>query len=285
MKLSLSTGSLMPYPLRSIFALAKEAGFDGLELVLSVEVFFRGGEYVRCLVEEYEMPVLSLHPPIPAILCSDAHKVIPWQVELARRLDCPVIVLHTPKATRWNAKAGRSYLETVLAFRRQMEGSGIKLALENRAFYTEKDGDFLLCDLRDLREFADRYDLAMVLDTSHVGTSLYELDEAWPLFDGRLANVHLSDVQEPMPFFSNMALLDAVLRYHQMPGEGRLPLADFLRSLAANAYQGPITLEVTPFAMGTWWPPLVRRNLKKFMYYIRDILSRGKACLAPTVKL
>ena len=64
MRLSLSTGCLYCYPLKSVFRLAKEAGFHGLELVISPEVVLRGSGYVKTLIERYGLEVCSMHPPL-----------------------------------------------------------------------------------------------------------------------------------------------------------------------------------------------------------------------------
>ena len=64
MQISLSTACLYIYPLRKIFEIAQRVGFDGVELVISPEVEWRGGEYIRRLSDEYALPILSVHPPL-----------------------------------------------------------------------------------------------------------------------------------------------------------------------------------------------------------------------------
>ncbi len=272
LKLSLSTGSLYLYPLHTIFKMAKEAGFSGVELVAGPEVLLRGGKYVRELSERYALPILSLHPPLPPFSELDVKIIAPWLVELAWEVHCPLVILHTPKVIDLNGKLGRSYLETVVKSRWRVEGTATKIAIENRVFSREQDWDYALGDLRELRAFADEHDLALVLDTAHAGTSTYSLTEAYRFFDGRLANVHLSDIRYVPPLL-DIPRLHNSLKHHQMPGCGWLPLVGFLRELVVNGYSGPVTLEVSPLALGIWWPPRVRHNLIRYMTYIEEALA------------
>lgn len=64
MKISLSTGSLFGYRLEAIFAIARELGFDGIELSPGREVVSRGRAYLEDLFARYELPIFGLHPPM-----------------------------------------------------------------------------------------------------------------------------------------------------------------------------------------------------------------------------
>jgi len=145
----------------------------------------------------------------------------------------------------------------------------VRISIENRAFFRPRDQHYVLGDLRELRAFADELDLPMVLDTSHAATSSYSLAEAYDIVADRLVNVHLSDLRPP-PWPLNAPCLHTYLKHHQIPGDGQLPLADFLGRLAADGYCGPITLEISPVALRIWWPPDVKRQLARSVAYVRQ---------------
>jgi sugar phosphate isomerase/epimerase len=270
MELSLSTGCIYIYPLRSIFSIAREAGFAGVELVVSPEVELRGGRYVRRLAESYGLTIFSLHPPIlPFPGWSDYRTVVPRLVDLALEAGARYVVLHPPNALSLADGRGRSYVEALTEGLQRTEGTGLRIAIENRAFFRPQDRRYVLGDLWELRAFADELDLPMVLDTSHAATSSYSLAETYHILADRLVNVHLSDLRSP-PWPLDVSYLHTYLKHHQIPGDGQLPLADLLNRLAADAYCGPITLEISPVALHIWWPPSVKSQLARCVTYVRQ---------------
>ena len=68
------------------------------------------------------------------------------------------------------------------------------------------DRSYALTPLEELRTFADRYDMGVVLDTTHAKTAGDNLLQAWQTLNGKLANVHLSDMggQHPLPSVSRV---------------------------------------------------------------------------------
>ena len=269
-ELSLSTGCIYIYPLRSIFNIARECGFAGVELVVGPEVELRGGRYVRGLAESYGLTIFSLHPPIlPFPGWSDYRTVVPRLIDLALEVGARYVVLHPPNAPSLADGRGRRYVEALREGLQRTEGASLRIALENRAFFRPRDRDYVLGDLRELRAFADELDLPLVLDTSHAATSSYSLAEAYHLFADRLVNIHLSDLRSP-PWPLSTPSLHTFLKHHQIPGDGQLPLADFLSRLAADGYCGPITLEISPVVLRIWWPPGVKSQLARCVAYVRQ---------------
>ena len=269
MQLSLSTGSIYIYPLRSIFSIAKESGFAGVELVVSPEVELRGGRYFRRLAESYGLTIFSLHPPIlPFPGWADYRTAVPRLIDLALETGAKYVVLHPPNAHSLADERGQCYLEALTDGLRRTEGADLRIAIENRAFFRSSDRRYALSDLRELRAFADELDLPMVLDTSHAATTSYSLAEAYHILGDRLVNVHFSDMRSP-PWPFRTPYLHTYLKHHQIPGDGQLPLADLLERLAADGYYGPITFEISPIALRIWWPPSVKRQLACCVAYVR----------------
>ncbi len=238
-------------------------------MVVSPEVELRGGSYIRRLAESYGLTVFSLHPPIlPFPGWADYRVAVPRLIDLALEVGVGHIVLHPPDAHSLADGRGRHYMEALTEGLQRIEGTDLRIAIENRAFFRSQDQRYVLGDLRELRAFADELDLPMVLDTSHAATSTYSLAEAYPLLADRLVNVHLSDMRSP-PWPLSGWYLHTYLKHHQIPGDGQLPLANLLSNLAADGYCGPITLEISPVALRIWWPPGVTGQLGRCVAYVR----------------
>jgi len=277
LKLSLSTGTLYIYPLRAVMRWARAAGFAGVELVVNPEAIGRGGRAVARLAAEEGIEILTAHPtvvPLPGWREKSAGG-LDRTLALAHEAGAGLVVTHTPRGTSLEEGEG-------LAFRQQIEHllpglrvNGLRLAVENKAARTTADAGYALTPLHRLRDFADRYDLDLVLDTTHAGASGEDLMRARQVFGPRLANVHLSDVGGLLARLPIHRLRSA-MGEHRFPGAGGLPLASLLADLDGDGYAGPVTLEVNPFALRFWWPPAVRRRLAEAAAWIRAAAKNGE---------
>ncbi len=268
--LSFSTGTLYHFPLDTTFRLVRQAGFDGVELVLGPEVIVRGAGHVRRLSRKYALPVLSVHPPIvPYPGQGHPARLLPQLIPLAEQVDCDLIVLHTPKTESVDDPRWQEFVAAVL---RERAGTGIRVSLENGGIFRDGDKRYVLHDSHRLRAFADRHDLPLTFDTSHAGTGDRDLIESYEAVCGRVVNVHLSDLAHH-PLFPDWPPLYTFFRHHQLPGEGILPLAEFVRVLVASDYSGPLTLEVSPVALKAWSPSRVREGLAKVIASVRRMLG------------
>jgi sugar phosphate isomerase/epimerase len=275
LRICLSTASLYLYPLRLIFTLAKDTGFEGLELVLGPEVMFRGADYVRRLAQQYALPIASLHPPmIPIPGWREHHKLLPQMAPLARDLACKLIVIHAPKALSLVEGTGREYSVAVQACTKELREGSPRLCVENQAVFRPGDREYVLSTPASLYRFAEDHDLALTLDTAHAASFPYDLLQAYETLAGRLANVHLSDFRPELsipPWFN----LQSYFKHHQMPGDGDLPLIPLLERLKADSYQGLVTLEVSPVALEAWHPRRARENLRRCLEYVNAALGRS----------
>jgi sugar phosphate isomerase/epimerase len=274
-KFSLSTGTLYIYPLRTVFRWARKAGFDGVELVVNPEAIARGGRAVRELAATEGVEIFSVHPsvvPLPGWRERHGGRESTWQ--LAQATGAGVVVLHVPRSATLDAGEGLAFRQQIERWQPRLAGSNLRLAVENKTIRSEKDRCYALSPLDRLRAFADRYDLGLVLDTTHAATSGDDLRRARQTFGERLSNVHLSDLDgrlSRLPFKQVSTLLGE----HRFPGEGDLPLADLLVDLAGSGYDGPVTLEVRPQELRLWWPPAVRRRLAQAAAWMRRAAGPG----------
>ena len=251
------------------FSLARDAGFEGVELVVGPEVALRGAGYVRRLVQDY-LPVLSVHPPIlPYPSRNRPAAMLPYLVSLAERVNCGLVVLHTPKVVH-TEDPGWSDFVSALHGCRQKANPGVQISLENSGFFRPCDSRYILHDLRKLRAFADHLGLPLTFDTAHAGTSPYELSEAYTLVQDRVVNIHFSDLVHRR-IFPDWPPLYTLFRHHQKPGDGVLPLADFMRVALGSGYSGTFTVEVSPTALRAWRPSQVRKALTALVGNIRQM--------------
>jgi sugar phosphate isomerase/epimerase len=270
LKFSLSTGTLYPYPLRHVFRWARAAGFDGVELVVNPEAILRGGQGTRQLAMEEGIEILSVHPtlvPLPG--WRERHGGFGPTVRWAQEAGVGLVVFHIPRSEGLDAGVGLEFTKRIEGWQARLSGTATRLALENKAVRTEAERRYALSPLDRLRAFADRHDLGLVLDTVHAGTSGEDLQDAWRTFEGRLVNVHVSDLGGHLPLGSN-PFVQRALGEHRFPGAGTLPLAELLGSLYSTGYEGPVTLEVNPVAMRFWWPPAVRLRLSRALTWMEQ---------------
>jgi sugar phosphate isomerase/epimerase len=278
MRVSLSTGSLYVYPLRWIFALAKRAGFDGVELVISPEVDWRGPAYVKKLSDEFPLPVLTVHPPLYSYpgwsAVNDSYApIMDKAVALTEAVGARLMVVHTPRALDYADEVGKAFVDKVVAARNSINGSGLRLGLENGAKFSGRDERYILRALPELREFAEKNNLSMTLDTAHIGTCELDLLDSLQWFDGRVANVHLSDLREVPHWLRSQPRLHSYFRQHQFPGTGTLPLKQFLRELKRRNYQGTITYELSPLVVDAFTPWRVEKKLRAAVEFVRTSIE------------
>jgi sugar phosphate isomerase/epimerase len=258
------------YPLQTVFRWARAAGFDGVELDVSAEAIVRGGHYVRNLALAEGVEVLTVHPtvvPLPG--WRERRGGMERTIRLAQEIGASAVVMHTPRSESLDDGEGLAFRQRIETWQPRLAGSGLRLAVENKAIRTPADRRYALTPLERLRAFADSYDLGLVLDTSHAGTAGEDLVRARQTFDGRLVDVHLSDLGGRIPL-SGFPPVQLLLGQHRLPGAGSLPLSSLLADLADEGYSGPVTLEVNPFEVRVWWPPAVRRRLTQAVAWMRQ---------------
>jgi sugar phosphate isomerase/epimerase len=273
LRISLSSASLYFYPLRHIFALAKDTGYEGLELALAPGILPQDVSHIQGLSQEYGLPILTLHPPmVPIPGRTLHHKLLPLMIPVARELSCEFIIIHAPKASTLSAGLGKEYATAVEACVGELKEASPRLCVENQAVFQPGDRDYALSTPEGLRHFADEHDLALTLDTAHAGSFPYDLLEAYETLGNRVVNVHLSDFRQDLsiPSWFN---LHSYFKHHQIPGQGDLALVPFLEQLRREAYDGIVTIEVSPFALEAWFPWRARAKLRRCLDFVRGVLG------------
>lgn len=89
------------------------------------------------------------------------------------------------------------------------------------------------------QEVAGASGLPLVLDTFHLAVSGTTIQTIQEMEAGDIGLIHLSDAIVGDHSLSDISDADRVL-----PGEGGLPLSDYLRALAETGFGGPVSVEV-----------------------------------------
>lgn len=261
MKISFSTASFYHLPLTVPLRLARELGFDGVELVLGPDTLLRGERGTRALFQKMGVQPLSLHPPLlpmpgwPRTLPRSVTETI----AIARRMGCELVVIHATDAlvegnARWRAYA--QAFKTALA----LPASPITVAVEISQF-TKRRQRQAMDDVETVLRFVEDQgeQVGITLDTAHTGANGDDLLALYGRLRGRVRNIHLSDWR----------IRGGKHRTHLVPGEGALDLAEFLRTLARDNYSGLVTLEVSPYHLRAWSLRQGRERLAESLDYVR----------------
>jgi sugar phosphate isomerase/epimerase len=269
----LSTASLYFDSLARSFRLARETGFDGLELAVTPASSLSRPARMAELARETGLQLASVHPPtIPLPGWSRSPDTFRRLAGLARALPgCRVVVLHTPAAGRQGEPRMERFRRTLAVLQEALAGSAVTVALENR---NRRPGEpvELLDDPAALLAFAQGHGCGIVLDTAHASTLPGPLLETYRTVRPALANIHLSDVATA-GWWDRFSYSRSILNHHRVPGQGVLPLPPLLAELGRSGYQGLITLELSPVALHCWSRPATRRILRQTLRDCRSWLA------------
>jgi sugar phosphate isomerase/epimerase len=273
--IALSTGSLYVYGTARVFELAAQVGFDGIEVLCDHRPDTRDPAYLRRLSKEHHLPIVALHSPFTHSLTAwpeDQLGRLERTVALARELEVPTVVVHLPfrlarLAVHWSGVySGRFFLTLpwsqrkpwyrVLAEGRLSEReavSGVRIAVENMP-QRRALGVSLPLYWFNRPELMTEFP-HVTLDTTHVGTWGWDLLDVYETLRDRIAHVHLSNFDG---------------REHRAPMDGRLPLDVLLKRLGEDGYQGAISLESHPLALGAEDAEACRTTLERTLAFCRE---------------
>ncbi|MCZ7571898.1 MAG: sugar phosphate isomerase/epimerase [Ardenticatenaceae bacterium] len=255
MRFLFSTGSLWSYSIERCVAFAAQTGFDGIELVVDQRWDTRQPDFVRRLIERYGQPVVAIHSPffvVPGWPVDEPGR-IRKAVELAERLGAAVLVHHLPLRLDYVwVRAGLRFFPLPIPlrrvsshYRRWLErdyprlqaNTAVTLCIENMPARPVLGRRLNLYHWNTPTEIL-RFP-ALTLDTTHLGTWDLEPVEVYPHLNGQVRHVHLSNFDG---------------REHRRPESGHLRLDALLARMAADGYQGAITLELHPDALDAGSP-------------------------------
>lgn len=235
MKLILSAGSLFTLPAPRVFELAREVGFDGIEVIINNE--YGGGRDVRLLRSlQTILPVNSIHAPFFNI-DGWGNKVdqLKSTVDLALETGVPLVNFHPPSWLNFELKFWR-WLKGIDDFQVDLGQGRVMLALENMPCLPKpKINPYLLSTPEKMIPFLKAHNLYLTFDTAHCGSMHTNfINDFYAYYgSGRMRNIHFSD-------YANG-------EEHLMPGHGALPLTRFLNHLRETDYDHSLVMELSPY--------------------------------------
>ena len=284
---ALSTGSLHSYGLYRVFGMAKEAGFEAIEVMVDGRWDTRHPEYLRELSRLFELPVACLHSPFVSHVPGWHHSQktrLKKTVAIAEALGARTVVAHLP------IRFARAFLHIPLWGQHSLHlsvqlpavGDGeynkflcqgladfqrstsVTIAVENMPYqqlWGRAVSAYRMNTLDELETFAH-----LNFDTTHMGTAGIDVIAAYERLSDKIAHVHLSNYENGQE--------------HKLPTDGILPLDRLLRCMHANGYTGVISVEVEPGALEAGNERKARENLRKCYEFCREHFPRQSALVS-----
>lgn len=232
--IGMSTSCNFPMGVEESFRLARLAGYDGLEVMVTNDPVTQDASALRALSERYSMPILAIHAPVLLLTTfvwgRDPQVKLERSGELAAEVGASTVVVHPP--FRWQSGYAQNFERIVGATSAK---TGVGIAVEN--MFPWKVGG------KNLKAYApspDPLDMdvaEMTLDFSHASlTGRDSLEYAMAMGD-RLRHIHLCDGTRSVDEGN-------VYDEHLVPGHGTEPVAETLRYLAERHWSGQVIAEV-----------------------------------------
>ena len=232
--IGMSTSCAFPLGLEAGFRLGRNAGYDGIEVMVTSDAATQSASALTALSDRYEMPIMSIHAPVLLLTTNvwgrDPGVKLLRSAELAAEVGARSVVVHPP--FRWQANYATDFERIV---REVAQQTGIEVCVENM-FPWKIAG-------KSLKAYApspDPLDLDvdhMTLDFSHASLSGRDSLEMAMAMGDKLRHIHLCDgiksADEGNMFDEHLA-----------PGRGTQPVAETLQYLANSGWDGQIVAEV-----------------------------------------
>ncbi len=229
----ISTGSCHRYGLARFFEIAKKAGFKQLELIIDDRLDNQEPKYIKKLERKFGLKVTSVHAAMEFVgSWGDPKNRLEKSIKLAKDLKAKYLIVHSwdytdPHHLPWLLKNQKSIINLA---------KPVKVVFENATCRYDKITKAQINP-------AYHYDVlkqfdTINLDTSHIATAEMDILEYYEQIKDKVQHIHFSD--------SDMHLDDSgkVADCHYVPGKGKLPLKKFLKTLKADKYSGPISIEL-----------------------------------------
>jgi len=226
---ALSTASVYPESTAAAFEIAARLGYDGVEVMVWTDPVSQDVEALKRLSDYHGVPVLAVHAPC-LIITQRVWGTDPWAKLVRARnaadtLGARTVVVHPP--FRWQREYARDFLAGI---KRMSDETDVRFAVENM-FPLRARGRAVTPYAPDWdpteEEFPD-----FTIDLSHTSVSQSDAMDMAQRMDRRLSHVHIADG------------IGGPRDEHLVPGRGDQPCAELLETLARNAFEGTIVVEV-----------------------------------------
>jgi sugar phosphate isomerase/epimerase len=244
------------FSLEETFELLAEAGFDGVELMITQDRMSQDPHRMAAVARRYGLPVPAIHGPFLLatwlVWGADPKGKLDRCVEFAETAGVSTIVIHPPY--RWQVGYAGWLGERIAQIHEQ---TGISVAVENM-FPVWVNGRRLQFHSGTEPEELEQYPY-VTLDLSHLAVAGVDILDAYAKLAERVVHVHVS----------NNA--GRGRDTHAALEEGVLPVPAFLRELVTSGFPGAVTLELDVRALADDRPALVdflRSNVEAARRYL-----------------
>ena len=275
--IALSTGSLYTYGTARVFRLAAQAGYDGVEVLMDHRWDTRQSAYMRRLVGDSGLSIVAVHSPFVVDVPGwpvDQLGRLRHAVAVAQELGVTTVVTHLPfrlyaVLCHWLGHRRRRLFLPVPLRRRELyadflcsglaafeAAEGVTIAVENmpsRRFLGARYNWYRFNSPAELERFPH-----LTLDTTHLGTWGLDTMTIYKRLRDRVVHVHLSNYDG---------------REHRSPPDGQLALAQLLRYLTSDGYQGAITVECHPGGLHDDDEVKCKGSLRRALEFCRSSLE------------
>ncbi len=231
----LSTAAAFPEPTAAAFAMAAEAGYDGIEVMVQTDLTSQTPDALARLIDRYQIPVLSVHSPCllitAAVWSSDPLVKLARSIDMAEKIGAPTVVVHPPFL--WQRTAATNFVPAVEQLQARTD---VVIAVEN--MFPVKVAGRLVNSYRPHWDPVPAGHQHYTLDLSHTATSGSDALVMLRRMGSRLAHLHLADGS------------GSAKDEHLVPGRGGQPCAEVLRILASGdldgaPFGGAVVLEIS----------------------------------------
>jgi sugar phosphate isomerase/epimerase len=238
-----------PESTRYAFDLAHRLGYDGVEVMVSVDPASQHPDKILEYVDEYQIPVVSIHAPtlfwlnLKRIWGSDPWEKLAKSREAAQRVGADVVVVHPP--FRWQQPYADEFAAGIHRLNQESE---VKFAVENmypwRAstpnMFGKLPGAFKVPKMeREGEAYFPGWDPTeagfeyYTLDLSHTATARNDAQAMFERMGDSLVHLHLAD--------GTGLSKDE----HLVPGRGSQPCREILEQIARRGLAGSVVVEVS----------------------------------------
>jgi len=216
---SITTDSFKGYGLHRIFRFVKQAGFDGIEIVMGKEFDSSNSTYVNELVAENNLPVVAV-----SASPKSSKKLILNAIKFTKDINCQVLVIHPPELLNFKLV---SWMKNEIPKIRKNEKIHICLENTDASTFLGILPKYAMNNVNDLKAFK-----ATCLDTSNLASKKIDLMQIYNKLKDTIKHIHISNSKNS--------------KAHLLPSHGLLPLESFLKALNHNKYDKFISLRLQP---------------------------------------
>jgi len=221
------------HPHDYIFKSLKQAGIDGLEMMIPLYTSDNDIFKIRKILNTYQMPVFSIHQSL-----SCRKPISYYEIEklckTAKYLSASIVVLHSTAIGK--KLMDNTFIQSLKVLEDKYK---IKFGIENLS-RTPLTNELFTCKSSDFSAVINITGLHITFDTTHLAQTGEDIIQFFISNKEKIVNIHLSDYKN---HWINKYFITQV--YSHLPlEEGELPIEEFLNALQQNNYQGIITMEI-----------------------------------------